>query len=366
MRLAALTPLQVRRGGTEALTADHLHVDGAESAFLVDLVLVDPPACGTLLRDGFALNAGDVFTQEDVDHGRLCYRHDGATGADRFTFMTAEGDVPATAFPIEVTHAVRAPDLLGPGSVGDLRDGCRVRDLLAGVVRLDNPDEEPGLAVVAAAGGGAWEVSDDGHAWRELVDVRHSAAALLGPDERVRFVPRPGWSGTARLTYRAWDRRDGEPGRRVNLAPRHASGGSTAFSRQVETVVVTVAPPAERQARQEVLPWHAEPTVHDLFGGPVAVVRLDGEGVWQYSPDGGQWTDFGAVYHGRARLLGGGDRVRFLPRPGGGGRVVLAARPWSADEAAAGATVDLAAHRATGAGTAFGEAVHTRTWRLTG
>src|SRR5262249_56742105 len=70
------------------------------------------------------------------------------------------------------------------------------------------------------------------------------------------------------------------------------------------------------------------PRVAGLVGaavpGPVAgvaVVGLPGGpgGVWQFSTDGGRhWTDFGTVYHGKARLLRAADRVRFVARAGGG------------------------------------------------
>lgn len=367
LRLVALTSLPVQRGSSELLTPAHLCVIGAESSFLVDLVLLEPPAAGTLLRDGFALGSGDVFTQEDIDHGRIAYRHENAGAlADQFTFMTAEGDIPATVFAVAVVHVVRAPDLLGPGRPVDLCGGCPVRDFLAGTVRLADPDAEPGLAVVAVAGGGTWQRSADGVVWRDLVEVRHVAAVLLAPGDRLRFVARPGWTGTARLSYRAWDRRLGEAGAVVDLAPRHATGGTTPFSRQMESVTATVAPPPPPPGR-EVVPWGTELTVQELFGAGVAVVRLEGLGTWQYALAGGVgWTDFGSVYHGRARLLRRGDRVRFLPRPGAAGRVALTARPWDEAAAAGGTTADLAAHRATGEGTAFSEAVCTRTWRLTG
>ena len=72
------------------------------------------------------------------------------------------------------------------------------------------------------------------------------------------------------------------------------------------------------------------------------------------------------VYHGRARLLRPGDRVRFLPRKGGSGRVMLTGRPWDGEGAAAGGTANLASHGATGGGTPFAEFVQTRAWRLGG
>jgi hypothetical protein len=95
------------------------------------------------------------------------------------------------------------------------------------------------------------------------------------------------------------------------------------------------------------------------------VVRLAGEGRWQFSLDDGRtWRDFGAVYHGRAWLLRGSDRVRFKPRRGAAGNVVLSGRLWDGHGGSAGQTVSLGSCRSYGDGTPFGAFVQTCAWQI--
>jgi hypothetical protein len=363
--LAACTGLTLLAGEATALTPEHLRLTGGEP-HLLDVMVLSAPLHGALLRDGFALTGGDVFTQEDIDNNRLSYRHDGgAEERDGFTFATPEGDVPATVFPLTVQPTRQAPVLSGDGQLATVLDGCRARDVLDGLATCCEPALQAGVAVVAASGRGTWQFSrDGGTTWTELGDVSHSQARLLAPDDSLRFVPRPGWSGAVKLTYRAWDRTTGQPGEVVNLSPRSATGGATAFSRATAQAVTTVAAPLV-QLGGAVEPWAGTPTVAELVGDGLAVVRLAGEGKWQFSLDDGRtWRDFGAVYHGRAWLLRGGDRVRFKPRRGASGNVVLSGRLWDGHGGSPGQTVALGNRRSYGDGTPFGELVQTCTWQL--
>lgn len=358
--LARNAGLAVAPGDAAAITPEHLRLTGGGGPHLIDLMLLSPPLAGAVLRDGFALTGGDVFTQEDIDHGRVSYRHDGGDEAeDAFTFATPDGAVPPTVFAIAIPRR-RAPLLLGPGQLAQALGGCRAADVLDGLARPC--DGAPaGLAVVAAQGVGEWHYSLGG-AWLDLADVRHGHALLLGPDDLLRFTPRPGWSGAARLSYRAWDQSDGARGGRADLSSRGHVGGATAFSQSVMTAELLVEAPAEALPPTAAEPWAGCPSAAELAGGGLAVVRLVGEGAWQYSLDGGaSWRDFGPVYHGRARLLRGGDRVRFLPRAGWSGRVALAGRAWDGRGEAGGAA-NLASRPACGDGTPFGAAVLTRAW----
>ncbi|MFO0844640.1 MAG: cadherin-like domain-containing protein [Gemmataceae bacterium] len=355
--------LTLRAGESGVLTSGLLRVVG-DDPFLLDILVLSAPEQGALLRDGFALTGGDVFTQEDLDHGRISYRHEGDVGEDGFVFATPQEEVPATIFAIRVEPARLAPELLGPGRLSSPVEGMRVADLLRGTARSHEPDLEPGLALTGATGRGQWEYSLDGGAsWQPVGEVESTHPFLLGPSDRFRFVPRPGWSGRVQLTYRAWDRSAGEAGARVDLAGPEACGGATAFSEAAVTLSATLGPPAARRPVTE--PWREPLSAEGLVGAAAAVVRVEGDGVWQFSLDGGRsWQDFGDVFHGRARLLRDQDRVRFLPRRGAWGKVAISARPWDGAAFAAGEVVNLAGHRAVGDGTAFGEVALTRAWRL--
>jgi hypothetical protein len=347
-----------------ALAAEHLALTGADSPFLIDILLLSPPRQGTLLRDGFALAEGDVFTQEDIDRGRICYRHDGAAGEDGFTFATPEGEVPPTEFRFLIVATRHAPRLTGPGRLGRIHEGRTVADLLGGTALSSEADVAPGVAVVAARGRGEWAYSLDGGAtWLLLGEIHPRAALLLEPTHQIRFIPCPGWSGRAALTYRAWDRSAHASGRRLDLSPLDAVGGATAFSLAVTTATATIRPACETLTE----PWRGQPTATDLLGSGLAVVRLEGPGVWQYSLDDGRtWLDAGEVYHGRALLLEAEDRLRFLPRPGACGKVAVAGRPWDGGGGAGGEFVNLSRHGSSGDGTPFSAFVQTRAWRLGG
>jgi hypothetical protein len=364
LRLECIAGLTLAPGDRVTLTPADLCISGADSPFLIDILLLSAPRHGTLLRDGFALAAGDAFTQEDIDHGRISYRHDGACGEDGFTFATPEGEVPPTEFRLTAVSTRRAPELTRPGRLPGVQESCKVADILGDAVRCHEPDAEAGLAVVGVKGRGEWAYSTDGEEWRPLGDVHPGNALLLEPTSAVRFLPLPGWCGRAALTYRAWDRSGHEAGRPLDLSAPEAVGGASAFSAEVAVATATIRA-ANRGAGVE--PWRGQPAVGDLVGAGLAVVRLEGQGIWQYSLDDGRaWLDFGEAYHGRAVLLGADARVRFLPRPGGTGKVVLAGRLWEGRDGSAGEIVNLSGHRASGDGTPFSEFVQTRTWRLGG
>ena len=258
----------------------------------------------------------------------------------------------------------RAPELTQARRLWEIQKSCKIASILAGAVRYHQPGVEPGMAVVGASGRGEWAYAADGETWRPMGEVHPGNALLLEPICEIRFVPVAGWSGHARLSYRAWDRSRHEAGLRVDLSPLDAVGGATAFSGEV-----TVAAAIIRASAGEggVEPWLGQPTAQELVGGGAAVIRLDGPGVWQFSLDGGKtWLDFVSVFHGKALLLRAEDRVRFLPNKAASGKVQLGARLWDGRDGAAGEAVNLSRHGATGDGTPFGECVQTRTWRLVG
>jgi hypothetical protein len=408
--LAVATGLTLAAGETVGITPAHLRLTGGE-AVLLEMMILSPPLHGALVRDGFALTGGDVFTQDDIDQNRLHYRHEGGNDlADSFTFATPEGEVPATVFPLTIEPVRFAPEVTGNGQLAAILAGVGVKEILEGTVRCCAPARQPGLAIVGVTGKGQWQYSlDAGSTWLTLGTVNHGHALLLGAEDSLRFVPRAGRSGAIEITYHAWDQSTGESGALVNLSPRNATGETTAFSKTTAVARTTVSAPPPAPAptlricpepaaepaaepvqatmpsaalplsdqtdgapREQapaldptITPWTSTPTMGDLVGGALAVVRVEGEGTWQYSLDDGRtWLDFGAVYHGRARLLRPGDRVRFLPRRGATGKVLLSGRPWTGAGAESGETLSLAAKRTYGDRTPFAASLWKRTWRL--
>jgi hypothetical protein len=71
--------------------------------------------------------------------------------------------------------------------------------------------------------------------------ISASQAWPLPDTDSNRFVPNPGFLGTATITYWAWDQIQGAPQQQFKIT---ATGGSTAFSTamQIATVLVNTAP----------------------------------------------------------------------------------------------------------------------------
>ncbi|MSR55409.1 MAG: hypothetical protein EXS09_19305 [Gemmataceae bacterium] len=85
---------------------------------------------------------------------------------------------------------------------------------------------------------GTWQFSSDGGAnWLPVDLVSTKSALLLRAQYLIRFVPTvPGFVGTAKLTYHAWDQTFGTAGTKVNPL----TVGATAFSVAKATSIVNV------------------------------------------------------------------------------------------------------------------------------
>ncbi len=111
--------------------------------------------------------------------------------------------------------------------------------------RITDVDDDAleGMAIIeAASGNGTWQYSlTAGATWLTFPAVANTSAVLLNEMSRIRFVPAPGYSGSASLAFRAWDqsagRENGQMGIDVSI-----NGGTTAFSAQSETVTIEVLP----------------------------------------------------------------------------------------------------------------------------
>ena len=104
-------------------------------------------------------------------------------------------------------------------------------------------DALEGMAIIeAVSSNGIWQYSlTAGASWLPFPAVSNMSAVLLNETSRVRFVPAPGYSGSATFVFRAWDqsagRENGQTGIDVSI-----NGGVTAFSAQSETVAIEVLP----------------------------------------------------------------------------------------------------------------------------
>lgn len=112
--------------------------------------------------------------------------------------------------------------------------GATVQDTGAGTVQ--------GIAVtgLTTTSTGRWQYSlDGGLTFRNFATVSEASAFLLRATDRIRYLP-VGSTGTATISYRAWDRTTNGAGRNVDLTQPGATGGRSAFSVDADTASLSV------------------------------------------------------------------------------------------------------------------------------
>ncbi|MCP4348480.1 MAG: PKD domain-containing protein, partial [Desulfobacterales bacterium] len=226
---------------------------------------------------------------------------------------------------------------------------------------IDGPLTEA-IAVIALDNtNGTWEYSTDGTDWSDLENDMSGRALLLDETYKIRFVPDPGWTGTASFTFRAWDMSAGEPGQPADTGE---GGGETAFSSVYDEAVITVRPsnsapvldtdpvPLLSSISKDnfdsigntVAEIVTDGSVTDADGSPaqaIAVVSADNtNGTWEYSPDGYTWTGFDDDMSPGSVLLDQDWWIRFVPDPGWSGSSSFTFRAWDKTSGSAGETAD--------------------------
>ncbi len=100
-----------------------------------------------------------------------------------------------------------------------------------------------GIAVFAVDDtNGTWQYLPDGEtAWISIGAVDTASALLLDPDAMIRFVPDPGFTGTAKFFFHAWDQTQGVNGQSFDIS-NSATGTSTAFSLNSDDVTISINP----------------------------------------------------------------------------------------------------------------------------
>jgi RHS repeat-associated protein len=232
----------------------------------------------------------------------------------------------------------------------------KVSTLLKDAVAVDsNKGTQVGLAITGVTGPGVWQYELAGRTWQP---VPASFSLLLPPTAKLRFVPTIDTTGTATLTWVAWDQTQGIAGM---SGVDSTSGTASAFSAASATASLTISAvnhPAPEwngsgTALTPVLPGDYTPTgaqppgdsVQSVFGAffqdgangasvGIAITGLTGatSGVWQYSLDGITWTAIGTVSTHKALLLSADYRIRFVPKTGYTGVVTLAAYAWDGSQ----------------------------------
>jgi hypothetical protein len=118
-----------------------------------------------------------------------------------------------------------------------------------------------GVAIVAAdtALGAWWYSIDDGASWSTLGAVSDASARLLSADARLFFAAT--MTGSAVITFRAWDQTSGVNGA---LASSAVNGGASAFSTATDTASVNAT-------AANVPPLAADDAASVAFGGVTSI-----------------------------------------------------------------------------------------------
>ena len=232
--------------------------------------------------------------------------------------------------------------------------GTAVADADAGSV--------PGLAVtglVGKPGGGRWEYQlSGGSTWTAIPIVTPAKALLLGPNDRLRFVPdNTLTSADKSLMFKAWDQTSGVAGTLVNtaLGTSFSTGNGTAVCRittgtptapNTAPVLNTAPVVALTNVAEDSIP--AGDTVATLLGSAVsdspgaaqgiALTSLTGTktGKWQYSLNGKTWLAVPNVSDEAALLLRATDKIRYLPGLNYNGAASISYRAWDQSRGTAG------------------------------
>ena len=193
------------------------------------------------------------------------------------------------------------------------------------------------------------------------------SALLLRATDRLRFVPDAQNADTASVTFRAWDQGSGSAGTKVDVS---TNGGMTAFSTATETASITVTAVNDAPGMPGVsLGSTNEDTtktwlVANFVSGSwdvdtgaqkgLAIVGVDdSNGTWQYTLNGTNWFNIGAVSSSNALLLPADATAafRFVPNANWNGTTGLFAyKAWDQTSGTAGTYADASV---SGGTTAF-------------
>ncbi len=286
-----------------------------------------------------------------------------AGGASSFSITTAN----ATAAAIVANTA----PVLTPSGVDSLDPvaedagsppGSTIAKIMGIAFSDVNPGTPPGLALYGLTGDtyGSWSYSADGGAsWTLVGTVSAASALLLRSSDRLRFIPISNYSGSASVTYRAWDQSTGIPGGKVDLSGASAVGGATAFSSASASSSIVVIPvndapgylTSHSSLRMKPIAVNSSfnftgTTVADILGNcvsdpdasPLTGMALIGQGTggtFYWSTNGSSWST-GTVSPTFATLLRSTDRIGFAPASGFSGDASITFRLWDQTTGAAG------------------------------
>ncbi|MDX1930867.1 MAG: VCBS domain-containing protein [Pirellulaceae bacterium] len=262
-----------------------------------------------------------------------------------------------------------------------------VSSLLGSSVTDPDAGAVEGIAVTnLSLGGGTLEYSTNGTTWTAVSGVSTTNALLLRATDQMRFTPSSTNGGTTLISFNAWDQTSGTAGGFANAT---ITGGSTAFSVATDTVTVNVtsvndAPVLDNSSAMTLTSITEDQTTNsgqtiasiiasaggdritDVDSGAVEGIAIttlsSGNGTWQYSLDGTNWTNVGTVSDSSSLLLRSTDFIRFVPNAQNATTASFDFRAWDQSSGSAGSKV---ATTTNGNATAFSTATESASITVT-
>ena len=219
--------------------------------------------------------------------------------------------------------------------------GRTVRSLvIAGQLTDDRSANSIGIAITGSVETvGNWQFSLDGKTWAGIGARTVTDALLLPPTARIRLAPASNASGSASLSFKAWDGAFAWAGDRVDTMV----GDSFSLAIGTATLAITSVndPPVLDNSGMKFLPFigaGAESSViqvTSLLAGAsdletaradlgIAITTTVGPGKWQFSTDGLAFFSLPKL----PALLPANARLRFKGDPGRSGMAALTYRAW--------------------------------------
>ena len=253
---------------------------------------------------------------------------------------------------LDLSHAAT----LDPIDAGQITAAVTFGGSLLAATDVDSANV--GVAITKATGQGTWEYSrDGGNNWQAVAPVSTLKALLLTATDMVRFrADASATTGTAALSFRAWDQFAQFPG----AVGQKVLVRGTAFSKTTEIITVAVenTAPSLDTSGSPTLPTikqNAKPgagvLVSSLLGTSItdpdakalkgiAITFADNaNGKWQYLL-GGKWLDIGTVSNDAVLVLSSTTRIRFAPNATFAGDATIQFKAWDRTTGQIGDRID--------------------------
>jgi autotransporter-associated beta strand protein len=255
----------------------------------------------------------------------------------------------------------------------------------------DETDEVGGIAITYTVGLGTWEYSLDGVNFQQFSVVDARTSLMLPPEAKLRYTPDGINSGTAIISYKAWDMSAGVSGERVDLSNPASCGDAMAFSTELDSAqlfindapVLTPANPTlgtisheatlEFYTKDKFINHGAgtttviDPNANAKIGG-IVIVGITGNGTWEYKPRiNTPFMPIGSASLSSALLIiKDASRLRYIPSGDCAETATITYYAWDSTSGINGNRVDLTQPSVFGPTSAFSDACDTASITVTG